>query len=210
MRTEPYYRQLPKFSVVGLTLKLQSWRFSCGAIDPADPLYIFRDLPPLDIVFTADPTFDKFATLYIVPMALGGDNYYLTEWNGNPALAQTANSPTEKWTPDISVVSCLNIVIRAGATTLEVTANEFDPGEPPDQRREVQTKAGQVKAWKKGNQPEGWELLDTKKHKRAFPISLGRLKRGEMWYILTPEAEEKIRNSKVKIQNSKVQFKNKK
>lgn len=183
MRIEPYYKQLPKFTISGLALQLQAWRFSCGAIDPANPTYIFRDLPPLDIPFTADPAFDKFATLYVVPTVMTGDNYWLTEWSGDPALAQTANPPTEKWTPDISVVPCLNIVIKAGAKTLEVTANEFDLPDPPDQRREIQTKIGQIKAWRKTQQPEGWEPLDAKKHKQAFPISLGKLKRGEAWYI---------------------------
>lgn len=193
MRIEPYYKQLPQFAVAGLTLKLQAWRFSCGAIDPADPAYIYRDLPPIDIPFTSDPLFNKFATLYVVPSVTGSDNYYLTEWNSNPALAQKSNPPTEKWTPDISVVPCLNITIRAGATVLEVTANEFDLPDPPDTKREVKTKAGQVKAWKKRQQPEGWEELDAKKHNKAFPISLGHLKRGENWYILTPEAEEKLK-----------------
>ncbi|MBI3385756.1 hypothetical protein HY031_01580, partial [Candidatus Gottesmanbacteria bacterium] len=137
---------------------------------------------------------------YVVSTPTDGDNYWLTEWSGDPALAQTGNPPTEKWTPDISVVPCLNITIKVGATTLEVIANEFDPGpyNPPinpevDLRRDVVTKAGKIKAWRKGKQPEGWEELDAKKHKKAFPISLGRLKRGENWYILTPEAEEKLK-----------------
>lgn len=194
MRTEPYYKQLPKFAVSGLTLKLQAWTFSCGAIDPASPDYVFRDLPPIDIPFTADPAFDKSATLYVVPTVTGGDAYWLTEWSSDPSKAETSNPPTEKWTADISVVPCLNIVIPAGGTTLQVTANEFDLPDPPDLRRDVVSKAGQVKAWRKGDQPEGWEVLDAKKHKKAFPISLGRLKRGENWYVLTPEAEEKIKS----------------
>ena len=74
---------------------------------------------------------------------------------------------------------------------LEVTANEFDLPDPPDTRRDVHTKAGQVKVWRKGKQPEGWEVLDAKKHKKVFPISLGKLEKGEQWYVLTPEAEEK-------------------
>lgn len=195
MRIEPYYKQFPKFAISGLTLKLSAWRFSCGAIDPASPNYIFRDLPPLDIAFTADPLYDKYATLYVVPSLTAGDNYYITEWNANPdpTLAGISNPPTEKWTPDISIVHCLNIIIKAGATTLEVTANEFDLPDPPDPRREIQTKIGQIKAWRKTQQPEGWEVLDAKKHKKAFPISLGQLKRGENWYVLTPEAEEKLK-----------------
>lgn len=192
MRTEPYYKQLPTFIVNGLTLRMQAWRFSCGAIDPVSSAYIFRDLSVLNIPFTADLVFDKFATLYVVPTATDVDNYWITEWSSDPAKAEMSNAPTEKWTADISVVPCLNITIKAGATTLEVTANEFDLPDPPDQRREIQTKIGQIKAWRKGRQPEGWEVLDAKKHKKAFPISLGKLKRGENWYILTPEAEEKL------------------
>ncbi len=188
MRAEPHYKQLPQFAVSGLMLKLQAWRFSCGAIDPADPKYIYRDLPPRDIVFVADPSFDKFATIYVVPTATGGDNYYLTEWSSNPALGETSNAPAEQWAPGISVVPCLNITIKAGAIMLDVTANEFDPGDAPDPRRDVVSKAGQIRAWRKGKQPEGWELLDAQKHKKAFPISLGRLESGEGWYILTPEA----------------------
>jgi hypothetical protein len=153
--------------------------------------YIYRDLPSLDIAFTADPAFDKSATLFVVPTATGGDNYWITEWSSDPALAQTSNPPTEKWTPNISVVPCLNITIKAGATTLEVTANEFDLPDPADSRREIQTKIGQIKAWRKGKQPEDWEELDAKKHKRAFPISLGKLKRGENWYVLPPQEEKK-------------------
>src|SRR3990167_9779689 len=143
MRTEPYYKQRPKFIISGLTLKIASWRFSCGAIDPADPAYIARDLPPLDIPFTADPIFDKFAMLYVVPTKTAspefpaGSNYYLTEWNSNPVLGEVSNPPDEKWTPDISVVLCLNIIIKAGTTTLEVAANEFDLPDPPDPRRDI-------------------------------------------------------------------------
>lgn len=180
MRTEPYYRQIPIFIVNGLTLKLQAWRFSCGAIDPADPAYIYRDLPATDIAFTTDPTFDKFATLYVVPTATAGDNYYLTEYVSDPALAQTSNPPVEKWTADISVVPCLNIVIRAGATVLEVTANKFYLPDPPDLRRDVVSGGWRVKACV--TPPAGWELLDATKHASAFPISLGRLEANESWY----------------------------
>lgn len=170
MWTNEHYYQLPKYTVNGLTLKLQTWTFGFGALYIGGPGWRQLDLAPLDIAFTADPQFDKFATLYIVPTSTAGDNYYLTEWSSDPALAQTANPPTEKWTPDISVVPCLNIVIRAGAAALEVTANEFDLPEPPDARRELKTKAGQVKAWKKGKQPQEWELLDPQKHKKPSPF----------------------------------------
>ena len=182
MRVEPYYRQQPKFGVVGLTLKLMSWRFSCGAIDPADPTYIFRDLLPLDIAFTADPTFDKFATLYVVPTATDGDNYYLTQWSSDPALAQMSNPPDEKWTADISLVPCFNITVRAGATMLEVTANEFDLPDPPDPRRNIISGGWRVTAFGVGEETAGYELLDAAAHASAFPISLGRLQPGESWF----------------------------
>jgi len=180
MTTEPYYKQLPKFAAAGLTIKMQPWRFSCGAIDPADPAYIYRDLPALDIAFTADPTYDKFATLYVVPT--DGDNYYLTEWSNEPALAQTSNPPTEKWTADIAVVPCLNITIPAGAATLQVTANEFDLPDPPDPRRDIVSGGWRVTAFAIGAQPAGYELLDAVTHASAFPVSLGRLADGEAWY----------------------------
>lgn len=199
MRVEPLYKQLPVWTVQGLTLKLQTWRFSCGALDPSAAEYIFRDLPPLDIVFTADPTFDKFATLYIVPMATDGDNYWLTEWSSDPALAQTSNRPDEKWTADISVVPCLNITIKVGATTLEVTANEFDPGpyNPPvnpevDLRRDVMYKGLHVMAFLVGTAPAEWKSLsdlpmDAPERALLFgdvPVSLGRLEPGEEWRVL--------------------------
>lgn len=180
MRNEPYYRQVPMFEIAGLILRLRNWRFSCGAIDPSSPDYIYRDLPSLDIAFTADPTYDKFATLYVVPTATSGDNYYLTEHSSNPALAQTANPPTEKWTPDISVVPCLNITIKAGATALEATANEFDLPDPPDLRRDVVSGGWRVKAFL--TPPVGWEVIDAVKQASAFPISLGRLNDGELWF----------------------------
>ena len=189
-RIEPYYRQLPKFTITGLTLKMQAWRFSYGAIDPADPAYIFRDLSPLDIAFTADPIFDKFATLYIVPTATLGDNYYITAWNANPdpTLAGVSNPPTEKWTPDISVVPCLNIVIKAGATMLEVTVNEFDLPDPPDPRHDVVHNGLHVKAWPTASVPAGWEKIDAiGKHTALFgdnPVSLGRLIPDvEAWFV---------------------------
>lgn|SRR3990167_9391570 len=182
MRTEPHYKQLPKFTISGLTLKLSAWRFSCGAIDPADPAYAFRDLPPRDIAFTANPTWDKFATLYVVPTATDGDNYYLTKFGGDPALAEIANPPTERWPADISVVPCLNITIRAGATTLEVTANEFELPDPPDPRRNIVSGDWRVTAFVVGQETAGYELLDATAHASAFPISLGRLEPGESWY----------------------------
>ena len=68
------------------------------------------------------------------------------------------------------------------------------------------TKAGQIKAWPKSQVPDGWEPLDAKKHKKAFPISLGQLKRGENWYILTSEAEEEL---KPKAQMTKLKYQTK-
>ena len=180
MKTEPYYKQLPKFTISGLRLKLSVWRFSCGAIDPIDPAYIFRDLPPLDILFAVDPTFDKFATLYVVPTATGG--YWLTEWSSDPASAQTSNPPDDKWAPDISVVPCLNIIIKADATTLEVTANEFDLPDPPDPRRDIVSSGWRVTAFVVGAQAAGYEPLDAIAHASAFPVSLGRLNDGENWF----------------------------
>lgn len=191
MRQEPHYFQKPVFSIQGLTLKLGAWQFRCRAIDPSDPLAIKVDLPPTTITFTQDAAFQKTATLYVTPINDGTDNYYLDEVLGDGL--HTPNPPTEKWTPDISVVSCLSITVRTGATVLEVTANEFNVGEIPNPRRDMVHSGLRVKAWKKGKQPEGWEVLDAKKHKKAFPISLGRLKRGENWYVLTPEAEEKLK-----------------
>ena len=186
MRIEPYYKQLPKFTVNGLMLQIGAWRFSCGAIDPASPQFIFRDLPAGNIVFTADASFDKQATLYIVPTKTvsaefpGGSNYYLTEFSNDPSLAQTSNPPTEQWTADISVVPCLNITIKAGAAMLEVTANEFDLPDPPDPRRDVVSGGWRVKAFVTPD--VGYELLDVGLHASAFPISLGRLNQGESWY----------------------------
>ena len=188
MRIEATYKQLPKFTVSGFVLKMQDWRFSCGAIDPASPQFIFRDLPAGNIVFTADPSFDKFATLYIVPTKTispefpSGSNYYLTEWVNDPALGQTSNPPTEKWTPDISVVPCLSITIKAGATTLEVVANEFDLPDPPDPRRDVVSGGWRITAFVVGKQVAGYKLLDATVHASAFPVLLGRLGAGEAWY----------------------------
>lgn len=201
MRQEPYYFQKPVFSVVGLTLKLGAWQFRCRAIDPSDPLCIKVDLPPTEISFKQDVNFSKMVTLYVTPMFDGKDNYYLDEVLGDGI--HISNPLTEKWTPDISVVPCLNIIVqKAGdGAALTVTANEFEfplpvppppvppppsPEPPPDPRRDVVHAGLRVKAWRKGKQPEGWELLDAHKHKKAFPISLGRLKRGENWYVEVP------------------------
>ena len=182
MRNEPYYHQQPVWGVSGLLLKMQAWRFSCGAIDPSSPDYIYRDLPALDIAFTADSAFDKFATLYVVPIPTDGDCYWLTEHSSDPSLAQTSNPPTEKWTADISVVPCLNIIIRAGATMLEVTANEFDLPDPPNPRRDVVSGGWRIMAFMGGQQTAGFELLDAQKHATAFPVSLGKLSKNEQWY----------------------------
>lgn len=194
MTTQPYYFQHPIFSVSGMTLKLGAWQFRCRTIDPTDPQCIKVDLPPTKITFTQDAQFSKMVTFFVTPTFDGKDNYWYTEVLGDGL--QTAPAQDEKWTPDISLVPCLSITVpRVGdGTKLVVTANEFEfplpepllPEPSPDLRRDVQTKVGQVKAWRKGKQPEGWELLDAHKHKKAFPISLGRLKRGENWYVEVP------------------------
>jgi len=176
---QAYYNQQPQYSIDGLVLHLQPWRFSCGALSPDDPAYIYRDLPALDVTFTQDAASEKVATLYVVPTVdADGDNYYLTEWRTDPALAETSNppaAPDNQWTTDISIVPCLTITIPAkgAGKTIAVQANEFDSGYVAPRDHATGANGAVIRRYPVNSIPAGWERLDAQKHSAIFPLQHG-------------------------------------